>query len=347
MKTSLTMIYMMSVILFAGCKSQKYKDLPDGLYAEFQTEKGDILVKLEPEKAPVTVANFVSLAEGNNPFVSEAYKGKRFYDGVSFHRVISKTNGDDKDFVIQGGDPTGTGAGGPGYQFDDEISDLKHSAGVLSMANSGPNTNGSQFFITLTETPWLDGRHTVFGKTVKGFEVAKDKIKQGDKIIKVEIIRKGKKAKDFDAVKVFSNYMKKKQAEIEAENEERQKTAEQFKQWEQQAETFPDGLKIYKIKTTEGKKPVRGQVVSVHYKGYFKDGRMFDSSYKYGQPFSFKVGVGQVIQGWDEGIMKLREGEEAVLFIPAYLAYGQRGAGNVIPPDTDLVFVVKLEKVGS
>ncbi len=334
----------MAIILLAGCKSQRYKDLPDGLYADIQTEKGNIIVKLEPEKAPVTVANFVSLAEGKNPFVKEDYKGRPYYDGLTFHRVISKANGDNKDFVIQAGDPTGTGSGGPGYQFDDEFSDLKHTAGVISMANSGPNTNGSQFFITLVETPWLDGRHSVFGKVVKGMDVVKQ-IKQGDKINKVVIIRKGKKAKQFDAVKVFSDYMKRKQEEMQKQNAERQKLVEQFKEWESKVDSLPSGLKIYKIKTTKAKKPSRGQVVSVHYKGYFKDGRMFDSSYKYGSPFTFKVGVGKVIQGWDEGIMKLREGEEAVLFVPSYLAYGERGAGGVIPPNADLIFVVKLEKV--
>jgi len=334
------------IILFAGCKSQSYKDLPDGLYADIQTEKGNIIVQLRPDKAPVTVANFVSLAEGTNPFVKDEYRGKPFYDGVTFHRVISKANGDDKDFVIQAGDPTGRGDGGPGYQFDDEISDLKHTEGTMSMANAGPNTNGSQFFITLTDTPWLDGHYSAFGKVVKGMDVAKNKIKQGDVINHIKIIRKGKEAKDFDAVKVFSDYMQKKQEAFEKQKQQEKELAARFKEWEQKADSLPSGLKIYKLKETKGKKPVKGQVVSVHYKGYFKDGRMFDSSYKYGQPFSFKVGMGKVIQGWDEGILKLREGEEAVLFIPSYLAYGERGAGNVIPPDTDLIFIVKLEKVG-
>ncbi len=339
------MILLISVLL-VNCKSSQYKDLPEGIYADIQTEKGNIIVKLEPDKAPVTVANFITLAEGTNPFVKEEYKNKPYYDGVTFHRVISKTNGDDKDFVIQTGDPTGTGEGGPGYIFDNEISDLKHTEGTISMANAGPDTNGSQFFITLTDTPWLDGHYSAFGKVVKGMDVAKNKIKKGDKINKIKIIRKGKKAKEFDAVQVFTDYMKSKQQKEKQMKEEQKKLAEQFKQWEKEAEKLPDGLKIYKIKTTEGKSPVKGQTVTVHYKGYFKDGRLFDSSYKYGMPFSFKVGVGKVIQGWDEGILKLREGEEAILFIPSYLAYGERGAGNVIPPNTDLIFIVKLEKIG-
>ncbi len=345
MKKFLMLMVSLAMLSLAGCKSAKYKHLPDGLYADIQTEKGDILVRLYPDKAPVTVANFVSLAEGTNPFVSPQYKGKHFYDGLTFHRVISKGNGDAKDFVIQGGDPLGTGEGGPGYEFKNEISDLKHTEGTLSMANAGPDTNGSQFFITLTKTPWLDGHYSAFGKVVQGMDVA-HKIKKGDKILKVEIIRKGKQAKDFDAVKVFSDYMKQKQAEKQKAQALQQKRAAQFAEWEKQAKSYPSGLKIYWKKHTQGKKPVKGQIVYVHYSGYFKNGKMFDSSEKRKIPLSFKVGTGRVIAGMDEGILQMREGEEAVLFIPSHLAYGQQGAGNVIPPDTDLIFEVKLVKVG-
>ena len=146
-------------LIFTGCKSSKYADLDDGIYADIQTSKGDILVQLHHKATPVTVANFVSLAEGVSPFVTENKKDKKFYDGIIFHRVM-------KDFMIQGGDPEGTGRGNPGYKFKDEFVDsLTHSGkGILSMANSGPKTNGSQFFITHKETPWLNGKHTVFGK---------------------------------------------------------------------------------------------------------------------------------------------------------------------------------------
>ncbi len=345
MKKISKILLMTVIIMLAACKSQKYTDLEDGLYAVIQTEKGDIVVRLRPDKAPVTTANFITLAEGTNPFVDPKYKGKKFYDGLSFHRVISKANGDDKDFVIQGGDPLGNGQGGPGYAFDNEISDLKHTKGTLSMANAGPNTNGSQFFITLTDTPWLDGKYNAFGKVVKGMDIAMN-IKQGDVIKSVKIIRKGKEAKSFDAVKVFSDYMKQKQEKNQKIKQQQMEKAKQFAEWEKQADSLPSGLKIYKIKTTNGKKPVAGQVVQVHYTGYFKDGRIFDSSVKRGIPFEFKVGKGQVIQGWDEGIMQLHEGEKAVLFIPSYLAYGERGAGGVIPPNTDLIFEVELVKVG-
>jgi len=208
----ISIVLLVLILGFTACKSSKYPDLQNGLYAELQTEKGDILLELRPDKAPVTVASFVSLAEGNNPYVKDDYKGKPFYDGLTFHRVVSKATGDKQDFVIQGGDPEGTGQGGPGYQFKNEISDLKHEKGALSMAREPrPDTNGSQFFITLAPTPFLDGKYSVFGKVVKGMDVV-TKIRKGDKITKLSIIRKGADAKKFDAVKVFDTYMKEKTA---------------------------------------------------------------------------------------------------------------------------------------
>lgn len=165
------------------------KDLADGLYAKFDTSKGEILAVLHYRKVPLTVINFAGLAEAKIPAGQKS--PKKFYDGLIFHRVI-------KDFMIQGGDPTGTGTGGPGYKFPDEFApELRHdSAGILSMANAGPGTNGSQFFITHKATPWLDGRHTVFGKVIEGQSVV-DKIEKGDKINSVSIIRVGEDAKAF------------------------------------------------------------------------------------------------------------------------------------------------------
>ncbi len=329
-----------------GCKSSKYPDLKDGLYAEMQTDKGDILLELRPDKAPVTVANFVSLSEGTNPFVKEQYKGKPFYDGLTFHRVVSKATGAQNDFVIQGGDPEGNGQGGPGYQFKNEISDLKHTKGALSMARENkPDTNGSQFFITLDETPFLDGKYSVFGYTVKGLDV-EQKIRKGDTIKKVTIIRKGKEAKKFDAVKVFSDYMKEKEAAEKEKEAAKQKLAADLAAKKEKAQEDASGLKILVEKEGTGRKPKAGEYVSVHYTGYLPDGTKFDSSYDRGQPIQFPVGKGNVIAGWDKGIMMLKEGSKAILFIPSYLGYGERGAGGVIPPNSDLIFEVELVKVG-
>ena len=329
-----------------ACKSSKYPDLQNGLYAELQTDKGDILLQLRPDKAPVTVANFVSLAEGNNPFVKDAYKGKPFYDGLTFHRIVSKATGAKQDFVIQGGDPEGNGQGGPGYQFKNEISDLKHTKGALSMAREAkPGTNGSQFFITLDATPFLDGKYSVFGYTIKGMDVV-NKIRKGDKINKVTIIRKGKEAKKFDAVKVFSGYMKEKEAAKAKEAEKKAKLAADFAAKKAQAKEYEGGLKIYTIKEGTGRKPKAGERVQVHYSGYLTDGTLFDTSTKRGMPFPFTLGKGQVIAGWDKGIAELKEGGKAILFIPPHMGYGDRGAGRVIPPNADLVFEVELVKIG-
>ena len=220
-------IYLLLALIglcLTSCKDE-YKDLEDGLYAKIETSKGTILLKLEYEKAPIMVANFVTLTEGKNQFVTKEFKGKPFYDGLKFHRVISKTNGDSEDFMIQTGDPLGNGSGDAGYKCRDEFTDLKHDKpGVLSMANSGPNTNSSQFFITLLPTPWLDGKHSVFGSVVGDGMTVANSIVQNDYIKSVTIIRKGEAVKKFDAVKIFTDYFKtnaenqKKQVAIDAEN---------------------------------------------------------------------------------------------------------------------------------
>ncbi len=355
------------LVLFS-CTPTKYADLSDGLYADMQTNKGDILLKLEYQKAPLTVGNFVSLAEGNNPYVKEEYKGKPYYNGIIFHRVI-------KNFMIQGGDPTATGEGGPGYRFEDEFPKdkegkllLKHDkAGVLSMANAGPTTNGSQFFITHKETPWLDGKHSVFGQVVKGQKVV-DTIVKNDTIYKIDIIKVGKEAKKFDAAKVFSE---KHEASLKADKERKEAlkkvVSEQekvFKTTKEKATKLPSGLAYYIINKGNGVVPKKGQKVKVSYAGYFTNGKLFDSNMldiakKYQvydinrdkkggyQPFTAVYSnEARLIPGFKEGLQKLRVGDRALLFIPAKLGYGERGAGKVIPPNSDLVFEIELTGLG-
>jgi len=307
----------------------------DGLYAKFHTSKGEILVELEYEKTPGTVGNFVGLAEGKIENEPKAM-GEPYYDGLKFHRVIP-------DFMVQGGDPQGTGAGGPGYQFDDEIHpDLNHDApGKLSMANAGPGTNGSQFFITHVETPWLDGKHTVFGNVVDGQDVV-DKIQQGDNLEKVEIIREGSAAENFNAVEAFQNFTSEK---TKREEEEKKKAEAEVEKLAAGFEKTDSGLRYKIIQKGDGIPAEKGKTVSVHYKGQLADGTVFDSSYKRNKPLEFPVGVGHVIAGWDEGIQLLEVGDKARMVIPSDLAYGERGAGGVIPPNAVLIFDVELMAV--
>ena len=309
--------------------------MQDGLYAKFSTPKGEILVALEYQKTPGTVGNFVALAEGNLENSAKP-QGTPYYNGLKFHRVIP-------DFMVQGGCPQGSGAGNPGYQFDDEFHpDLKHDGpGVLSMANAGPGTNGSQFFITHTETAWLDGKHTVFGKVKEGQDVV-DAIAQGDVIEAVEIVKVGAEAEAFNAVEAFRTFEGSREARLAEEK------AKQEAELDKVAAGFDktdSGLRYQIIQKGDGVKAEKGKTVSVHYKGQLLDGTVFDSSYKRNQPIDFPLGVGQVIPGWDEGIGLLNVGDKARFVIPSHLAYGSRGAGGVIPPDANLIFDVELMDV--
>lgn len=348
----------------------------EGIFATFSTNKGVIVVELEYKKTPVTVANFITLVEGKNTFVTnEKLKGKPFYDGMKFHRVI-------KDFMIQGGDPNGNGSGSPGYAFKDEFTDLKHNkGGILSMANSGPGTNGSQFFITHKETSWLDGKHTVFGHVTQGMNIV-NLIAQDDVILKVTISRKGTAAKAFDAPKVFSDYYlnkdedakkeaaKKAQAEAEAKKAymEKYATAINAKTSEiinlkTTGTSTPTGV-IYKIiQKGSGVKPADGTKVNISYAGYFEDGTLFDSNFEevakaYGKfdpnraaqggykAFPFEAGMKEgMIPGFLEGLNQLSFGDKAIVFIPSNLAYGASGAGGVIPPNANLVFEIEMTEI--
>ena len=354
---------------FYSCK-EKQNNLPDGLYAEIETNKGKIIVQLDFEKAPITVANFITLAEGKNEFVTnENLKNKPFFDGLKFHRVI-------KDFMIQTGDPMGTGSGDTGYKFKDEFSDLKFdTGGVLAMANNGPTTNSSQFFITHLATPWLEGKHTIFGHVVEnGMEVV-NKIEQNDYINKVTIIRNGEAAKKFNAVKIFNDYFtiesenQNKRAAIDAENkkvynekykEVREQKVAYFSDLKAKATKTATGLQYVITKKSGGKKPVAGTNVFIHYAGFLEDGELFDASIesvaktfgKYDenraaqngyQPIPFQAGKKDgMIPGFIEGLEKLSFGDKAVIFIPSRLGYGAAGAGGVIPPNANIIFEIEL-----
>ena len=304
----------------------------NGLFATLSTSKGEIKIELEFEKTPGTVGNFVGLSLG---LISNSIKplGEAYYNGLKFHRVIN-------DFMIQAGCPLGTGTGDPGYKFDDEFhNELKHDRpGVISMANAGPSTNGSQFFITHLETPWLDNKHTVFGNVVDGMDVV-NSISQNDEIISIKINAVGDKAKAFDAAKAFEDFNKSKADRIKKEKENELKM---LKDLSKGFSKTSSGL-LYKFeKENNSHKPSNGNKVKVHYKGMLLDGTVFDSSFKRNQPIEFTLGIGQVIKGWDEGISLLGIGDKASFIIPSDLAYGASGAGGIIPPNATLVFEVEL-----
>ena len=310
-------------------------DLKDGLYAEFNTTKGIIIVELYPDKAPLTVMNFVGLAEGDLDFANS--KGP-FYDGITFHRVI-------EDFMIQGGDPQGTGSGGPGYQFPDETSNnlVFDGPGILAMANSGPDTNGSQFFITHVPTPHLNGKHTIFGRVVEGQDIV-DSIEKGDSIEKLKIIRIGSEATAFKAdTEAFREIEKGLLTRREAAGEEKIKAV-----MNDIANRWPDAVRdeetgIYYVIRTEGtgSNPSPGTKISVHYIGTMMDGTQFDSSRDRNEAFQFNVGSHQVIPGWDVSLLDMKKGERRIIILPPEMAYGSRGIGP-IPPDSWLVFDVEL-----
>lgn len=371
MKKLNLLLLTLSLVIFQSCQSQQHSDLPDGIYASIVTDKGEILLSLDYKNAPNTVANFVSLAEGNNPNVDAKYKGKKYYDGLKFHRVVPN-------FVIQGGDPDGNGNGGPGYKFEDEFARdasgnllLKHdAAGVLSMANAGKNTNGSQFFITHNATPHLDGRHSVFGKVIKGQEVV-NAIAQGDIMKKVEIIRIGKDAQNFDAPKIFSQHMTDFELKLKKAEEDKVKALENVKGFQTEklkyfnsqkakAKTLPSGLKILITEKGKGGKPTNNAQVLINYAGYFEDARLFDTSIadvakQYAvydeqrdqamgyRPFPMAYSnEAQLIPGFREGMLNMNYGDKALIFIPSHLGYGPQGAGNVIPPNANLIFELEV-----
>jgi len=346
MKKALLSILVLN-LFFLSCSNEALKnkaaqisttiidEKSSGMYAKIITNKGDIVVSLAYEQTPLTVASFVCLAEGLMPDLD-----KPFYNELKFHRVIPN-------FMIQGGCPLGNGQGDPGYKFADEFHpDLKHDGpGVLSMANSGPNTNGSQFFITHQETPWLDNKHSVFGRidTLDSeSQAVVDSIAQGDMIKEIKIIRKGAAAKKFDALKVFNEKMEETRA-IEAKRQEemQQKLNELYKD----ALTTESGLSYKVINRGKGNaNPKKDDVVKVHYTGMNVDGSVFDSSVERGQPVQFPLD--KVIPGWTEGVQLMVVGDKFTFIIPPDLAYGAAGRPPVIAPNATLIFEVELLGIG-
>ena len=321
-------------ILFLMTSNIKMNSLGEQnmIHAQIKTSKGTILINLEFEKTPMTVANFIGLSEGDIPNEAKS-DGEPYYNGLKFHRVI-------ENFMIQGGCPNGTGSGDPGYKFADEFHPkLTHSGpGILSMANSGPETNGSQFFITHKATPWLDNKHTVFGHVIEGQNIV-NAIIADDIIESVNIIRKGPIAEKFNAKKIFESQQAVILAEAKIKAEKLQKEIEEISK---NAIETSSGLKYIITKEGLGQKPVIGQTVVVHYSGFLMDGTKFDSSYDRNTPFEFPIGQKKVILGWDEGILLLNIGSKAKLIIPPHLGYGSRGAGGVIPANATLIFDVEL-----
>ena len=380
MKTKFAIFFLVCSMVFA-CDNNfsNYQDLEDGLYAEFNTSMGVMLIKLTYDKTPVTVANFVALAEGNHPKVDNDFKGKKFYNGIIFHRVIDK-------FMIQGGDPSGDGTGGPGYKFLDEIDlTLRHDKpGVLSMANSGPGTNGSQFFITEVPTPHLDGKHTVFGHVVKGIEI-QDAISNvetavADRPVKdvtinnLKIIRIGSDAKGFDAVKtwnemepkLFIMQEEKKRAAIEKMDSLARIEKEKNNNYREKATKLRSGVEIYYINKGKGIKPIEGDEIFFYYEGYLAiNGVLFGTNRKdimiaYDRYSSEDESKGwydpskitysndmQLIQGFREVLMKMSVGDKVYAYIPSEMGYGNRAMGNRIPANSDLEFVIELVDISN
>ena len=311
--------------------------MENGLYAIVKTSKGNITLNLEFEKTPATVGNFVALCEGEMKNSSKDL-GVPYYNNLKFHRVIN-------DFMVQAGCPLGTGTGNPGYKFDDEFHpELKHDkAGILSMANAGPGTNGSQFFITHVPTAWLDNKHTVFGSVLEGMDTV-NTIEQGDEIIDIKISRVGDEANSFNALKSFNDFN---ESAIQREKEIKENNLKNLNNISKGFEVTSSGLRYKITDKGNGNSAVVGKNVKVHYKGQLIDGTVFDSSFKRNEPIEFTLGIGQVIKGWDEGLALLSEGDKARFIIPSDLAYGEAGAGGVIPPNANLIFDVELVSVAN
>lgn len=338
---STAIVLVLGSTLLAQDPTSKPTSAGSQLFATISTDKGDIRLELFADDAPMTVANFVNLSQ------------RGFYDGLKFHRVIPN-------FMIQGGDPEGTGRGGPGYKFKDETTpNRKHDGpGVLSMANSGPSTNGSQFFITHKATSHLDGKHTVFGKVVSGQEVV-NAIAKGDvmKSIKIEGDTAPLLAAHKDTIEEWNKKIdgrgqaqadakkasKKAADEAKATNQEKiaKAVAEIESETGKKMITTSSGLRyVTLIEGTGDVSPQPTDKVEVHYTGWLLDGTKFDSSVDRGKPSSFRLNG--VIKGWTEGLGLMKVGQKCKFLIPSDLAYGPRRRSAKIGPNEVLIFDVEL-----
>ena len=375
-------------ILFISCIPAKYRGLKEGMYAEIVTNKGNILLELYTEKVPKTVANFVALVEGTNGKLLDSLKGKNFYEGIIFHRVVPN-------FVIQGGGFSSSGKKSAGYVFTDEFPRnedgnliYKHDdQGVFSMANGGKGTNNSQFFITHRAIPHLNGKHSVFGKTIinslerkelqkkhtdslqlkRAITLARmtvvNKIVQNDTINTVEIIRIGATAKNFNAAVVFAaeeNKFKSAEESSAKEVEAKKEIAEETRyatylkkkiifleeKNESQARKTGTGLRVLILKETSGKRVLASQKVTAKYTVFTADGKRVKSSDDLDKPTVFDLNDTSrpMISGLKEGILSLKEGEKARLFIPYMIGFGNKKFGP-FPAKSDLVFEVEILKI--
>ncbi len=333
------LLLLSSVMLSCGNEEAR---LSDGLYAKMETSRGTMYLQLEFEKAPLTVANFVGLVEGTIAFQNR--EPGPYFDGLTFHRV-------EPGFVVQGGDPMGDGTGGPGYQFPDELNgELRHEgSGVLSMANSGPNTNGSQFFITLDAAPHLDNRHTVFGHVAGGQGVIK-KIKQGDKIERVTIVRIGEAAEAYRADQtIFDNLMLTAWSKVQPRSAPSKPKQPQFTMLDMVMARWPDAVTtesglsyVITQKGTGEAKPPIGATVYINYTGKLLDDRVFDTSLILGKPKKLELGGKDMIAGLSEALSDMTQGEQRILIIPPELAYGEKGFFGTVPPDAHVIIDVEL-----
>lgn len=317
---------------------QAIAQVPDdpGLYASIETDRGTMVVRLEPERAPMTVMNFVGLAEGT--ITAPTRPNVPFYDGLTFHRVVAG-------FVIQGGDPQGDGTGGPGYRFPTETHpDLLHdSAGVVAMANSGPDTNGSQFYITMGATPHLDGGYNVFGRVIEGLEVV-SRIEIGDVIRRVEIHRVGAGYQAYRATMAEFEVLVSSELQKRAEASARARAAavESIRSRYPEAVAFDDtGILIERTAAGSGTVPSTGTVVRVHLTMSLVDGTVLNDTRANDVPFSFVFGRQRLIEGLELVIASMKPGDRATAILPPELAFGSAGAPPAVPPESYIVFDVE------